>query len=51
MSITERSKGTPEYLSRHRYRDDDIEVPTLLRDRKYNMERDAEKFGSAGKGV
>ncbi|MDR0760124.1 MAG: cell division protein FtsZ [Treponema sp.] len=51
LSITERSRGTPEYLSRRRYRDDDIEVPTLLRDRKYNMERDAEKFGSAGKGV
>jgi cell division protein FtsZ len=49
MSITERTKGAPEYLSQRGYRDDDIEVPTLLRDRKYNMERDSEKFGSAVK--
>jgi cell division protein FtsZ len=51
MSITERSKSTPDYLSQRSYRDDDLEVPTLLRDRKYNMERDAEKFGSANKDV
>jgi cell division protein FtsZ len=49
MSITERTKGAPEYLSRRGYRDDDIEIPTLLRDRKFNMEKDVEKFGSAAK--
>ncbi|MDR0376444.1 MAG: cell division protein FtsZ [Spirochaetaceae bacterium] len=49
-SIIDRSKGTPEYLTRRGgYRDDDIEVPALYRNRKYNMEKDAERFGSAGK--
>jgi cell division protein FtsZ len=51
MSITERSRRTSEYLSQRGYQDDDIEVPTLLRDRKYNRERDTEKFGSGGRGV
>jgi cell division protein FtsZ len=51
MNITDRSKSAPEYLSRRGYRDDDIEVPTLLRDRKYNIDKDAGKFGSAAKDV
>jgi cell division protein FtsZ len=51
MSITERSKRTSEYLSQRGYQDDDIEVPTLFRDRKYNRERDSEKLGSGGRGV
>jgi cell division protein FtsZ len=46
---TGRARGTSEYAG---YQADDIEVPTLYRrDRKYNKERDADKFGSAGKGV
>ncbi|MDR2740989.1 MAG: cell division protein FtsZ [Treponema sp.] len=51
MSITERTKSVPNYLSQRGYRDDDIEVPTLLRDRKYNKEKDAERFGSGAKDV
>jgi cell division protein FtsZ len=47
--ITDRSKGVPESFSPGVFRDDDIEVPTLLRDRKYRQDRDAEKFGSSGK--
>jgi cell division protein FtsZ len=37
------------YLQQRGWRDDDLDVPTLIRDRKYNMERDAEKFGSTTK--
>jgi cell division protein FtsZ len=51
MNITDRSKGVPGNSSPGGFRDDDIEVPTMLRDRKYRQEKDAEKFGSAGKGV
>jgi cell division protein FtsZ len=52
MRSTDKAKNAPEpsgYLKQRGWRDDDLDVPTLIRDRKYNMEKDAEKFGSASK--
>jgi cell division protein FtsZ len=43
------SSESPGYLKQRSYQNDDLDVPTLLRDRKYNMERDSDKTGGAAK--
>jgi cell division protein FtsZ len=52
MRFTEQPKASSEssgYLKQRGYQNDDLDVPTLLRDRKYNMEKDVDKFGASTK--
>ncbi|MDR1031165.1 MAG: cell division protein FtsZ [Treponema sp.] len=46
--IRERTKRTEFISPRNNYQEDDLEVPTVIRDRKYNLRRDASITG-AGK--
>jgi cell division protein FtsZ len=46
-NFTERSKRPAEFLSHRNYREDDLDVPTVIRDHKFSAEKDgAEKTGS-----
>jgi cell division protein FtsZ len=52
MRFAEQPKAPSEssgYLKQRGYQNDDFDVPTLLRDPKYNMEKDADKFGPSSK--
>jgi cell division protein FtsZ len=52
LRFTDQPKAPSEpsgYLKQRGYQNDDLDVPTLLRDQKYNMEKDADKFGSSTK--
>jgi cell division protein FtsZ len=53
-NVTDRSKESLEFLSQRNYRDDDLDVPTVIRDRKFGREKGGgekgggEKTGAAG---
>ncbi|MDR0386522.1 MAG: cell division protein FtsZ [Treponema sp.] len=51
LNITDRSQGASKQHLQQGFRADDIDIPTLIRDQKNRMEKDADKFGSSGKGV
>lgn len=46
-TMTEKSKKPTEFLSYRNFRDDDLDVPTVIRDRKFAGERPAEEKGGA----
>jgi cell division protein FtsZ len=47
-NVTDRSKGPLEFLSQRNYRDDDLDVPTAIRNRKYGREKEGgEKPGAS----
>ncbi|GAB1483837.1 cell division protein FtsZ [Treponema sp.] len=50
-AITEKPKpkSQSEFLSYRNYRDDDLDVPTVIRDRKFSIERSAAEKSSAEK--
>jgi cell division protein FtsZ len=48
-SMTEKTKRPAEFLSYRNFRDDDLDVPTVIRDRKFSAERPAAENGGAEK--
>jgi cell division protein FtsZ len=51
VNLYNRSKAPSEFLSHRNYRDDDLEVPTVIRDRKFAGKEGNEKTGTENRGV
>jgi cell division protein FtsZ len=47
-TITDRLKEPNEFLTQRNYRDDDLDVPTVIRDRKFTLEKDGVEKPAAG---
>lgn len=48
-SMTEKTKQPAEFLSYRNFREDDLDVPTVIRDRKFSAERTVPEKGGAEK--